>query len=98
MPNILPPPYNGYTPVSTAAPSPLMEPTWPPQYDVGEANYPESSWTARARAALFSRAHYATAQSYEYASQYPTYMTWDYASPFLYAHPALTPYPYVLQG
>lgn len=83
-----------------AAPCMRIEPANPLPYQLGLADYPQSAWTTAASSALFSRNDYATAQSYEYASDYPLadWVTWDYASPFLYVKPALQPYPYVLIG
>ena len=84
--------------LNTAAPSMAMESSYRLPYDLGQADDPESAWTAAARHALFSRNAYATEQSYDYATLYPQWVTWDYASPFLFLHHRDQPYPYVLEG
>lgn len=87
---------NGGTPLGSAGPSLNTEPAYSTPYNIGQADYPENDWTRAARAAMWTPAHAQFDKAYEYGAGYPQYVTWDYASAFLYARPELTPYPYVL--
>ena len=79
-----------------------MEQGYVPPTNPGPAVDPESAWTSRARQGLNAPQYAAYQDAMAYASNITTaqdsFVTWDYASAFMYYRrsPDGTPYPYVL--
>lgn len=103
MPNPRPPQqpagvgYPGMATPSMTTEAPYISPAMS-----GPADYPESQWTSDARQALNQPQYAAYEDTMAYGQQITTaqesFVTWDYASPFLYAKasPLGAPYPYIL--
>lgn len=91
--------FSGYNPYpGSAAPSTSIEPLQPLPYNVGLPIQPEQRQIVQERQAIFTPSMLMINGSYDNAEIMPDthHVTWDYASPFLYARPHAAPYPYVL--
>lgn len=60
---------------------------------------PETPWQAQARSSCWEKLRYLFSDAYYRATIYPLAdtVTWDYASPLMYSHMSIQPYPYVLE-